>query len=587
MNAICWAIQNGNWSSASTWANGVIPDTSGTDIVYTNSYTINVDVNINVARVTSLASTQVVSLATPQMTGNSTPSGIVSASTVNVGSQAFNVFDRAIGTVWQTSVVNTGWIQYQYTSAKVIKRYAIIGPTTARLPKTWTFEGSNDGSSWTVLDTQSITLSSNQWYSFGISNSTAYLYYRLNISAVNTFGNIIEVGEFQMTESTESVINSSAGGTLNFNTSGVIATIGAASPGAANLISVTATTGTVRANLSSSLYSVASPAVNHSGNCDFILNGQNFFAGSTGIVCISKSSSGTITIYGNLLSTVAQASNCFTSNNGNTIVYGNVIAYNGNGITQSSGNVTVVGNVVGGTAFSSVFGISLTGASSILTVTGNIIGGSSTTNYGINFTGASGTITGNITGGTFGSAHGISTSALLTVNGNVYGNTAYGVSSSSNVTINGNVYASPIANGIAASATVYLKGNMYDVLGRTAIYCPNIFIDNTAVSLWEMSVGGGLTKKLYSADATPNLPVVGNVRDGITYGPASSLTGTMKIPSPSNVRTGVPTDNTVGSATALEAQDIINYISSSSDDLAKRLRRILTTEEAGNLIKNN
>ena len=106
-----------------------------------------------------------------------------------------------------------------------------------------------------------------------------------------------------------------------------------------------------------------------------------------------------------------------------------------------------------------------------------------------------------------------------------------GVSSSSNVTINGNVYASPIANGIAASATVYLKGNMYDVLGRTAIYCPNIFIDNTAVSLWEMSVGGGLTKKLYSADATPNLPVVGNVRDGITYGPASSLTGTMKVPS--------------------------------------------------------
>ena len=63
-------------------------------------------------------------------------------------------------------------------------------------PKDWTFEGSNDGTNWTVLDTQT-----NQSFSdasmngelkrYNFANTTDYRYYRLNVSSnhgANNFG---------------------------------------------------------------------------------------------------------------------------------------------------------------------------------------------------------------------------------------------------------------------------------------------------------------------------------------------------------------------------------------------------------------
>ena len=53
-------------------------------------------------------------------------------------------------------------------------------------PAAWTFQGSNDNSAWTTLDTrsaQTITVNAAP-ASYSFSNSTAYRYYRINISAV-------------------------------------------------------------------------------------------------------------------------------------------------------------------------------------------------------------------------------------------------------------------------------------------------------------------------------------------------------------------------------------------------------------------
>jgi hypothetical protein len=44
-------------------------------------------------------------------------------------------------------------------------------------------------------------------------------------------------------------------------------------------------------------------------------------------------------------------------------------------------------------------------------------------------------------------------------------------------------------------------------------------------------------------------PALSDVREGITYGASSELTGTLIVPSPSNVVSGVPTDDTVGTYT--------------------------------------
>ncbi|MCC3379536.1 hypothetical protein JO375_08435, partial [Paenibacillus sp. UY79] len=54
-------------------------------------------------------------------------------------------------------------------------------------PKDWTFEGSNDGVTWNVLDTQSNITGwvDNTPKKFSFSNSNSYKNYRINITANN------------------------------------------------------------------------------------------------------------------------------------------------------------------------------------------------------------------------------------------------------------------------------------------------------------------------------------------------------------------------------------------------------------------
>lgn len=85
------------------------------------------------------------------------------------------------------------WWKIQLPLALICNAYALVPWFADNYPgralKTWTFEGSNDGSSWTTLDTQTnytawATASTPTRFSF--TNTTAYLYYRVNISAVQT-----------------------------------------------------------------------------------------------------------------------------------------------------------------------------------------------------------------------------------------------------------------------------------------------------------------------------------------------------------------------------------------------------------------
>jgi hypothetical protein len=407
-----------------------------------------------------------------------------------------------------------------------------------------------------------------------------------------------------------------AGGSFNFNTAGVTvsatSTSASLSAGATNLITVTATTGTVTLSLGSAVTSNVANLINYTGNCNLNLNGISFNGGAGSQVCINKTSTGTITIVGSLTGGSASAFG-LQSNNGNTIVVGNIAGSGATfGISQTAGNVTVTGNVTGGTG-SGIHGISLTGAASQFTINGDVRGGSGNTAHGINFGGTLGTVNGNVTGGGGSGARGISTdTGGVNVTGNVIGNVGIGlviganstiignifgggasagintaVNNSFTVTVTGDVYASTTQAGIQLTGTgtqvVNLTGNMYNTLGRMAIWCPNVFISNNATTLWRMDTGGGNYKFLYSADSTPNLPATTNVRNGVTFGPALSLTGTMVVPSASDVRENVPVDNTVGTG-ELTSADIISGINASADPLAVRLKNALTDVTAGNII---
>lgn len=133
----------------------------------------------------------------PTMTSASTPSGSASASTDsgNPDEAAWKAFDHDKATNWVTAALSTtGTLQYDFGSGvtRIITGYnltagsILVTPDEAdRAPYSWTFEGSNNGSTWTVLDTQTAapawTVRETRSYSF--TNSTAYRYFRLNITA--------------------------------------------------------------------------------------------------------------------------------------------------------------------------------------------------------------------------------------------------------------------------------------------------------------------------------------------------------------------------------------------------------------------
>jgi hypothetical protein len=100
-----------------------------------------------------------------------------------------HAFDADPGTKWFATAA-TGWLQYDFgaNNAQTVKRYTVSSADVAtRDPKDWTFLGSQDGSTWTTLDTQSGQLFANrmQQNTYNIGNTTAYRYYRLNITADN------------------------------------------------------------------------------------------------------------------------------------------------------------------------------------------------------------------------------------------------------------------------------------------------------------------------------------------------------------------------------------------------------------------
>lgn len=139
----------------------------------------------------NLSTTSIQSLI-PIMTSNISPKGV--ASCTGGLSNAYTLFNGDLLTNFKFSTGSLPlFFEYQFTGPEVINSYQYWyrGGIPSRTPNTWIFEGSNNGSSWTTLDTQTgvTTATWNAQYSFSLrfsfSNSTPYLYYRMNISVAN------------------------------------------------------------------------------------------------------------------------------------------------------------------------------------------------------------------------------------------------------------------------------------------------------------------------------------------------------------------------------------------------------------------
>ncbi|WP_338287257.1 autotransporter-associated beta strand repeat-containing protein [Luteolibacter sp. LG18] len=144
---------------------------------------------------------------------NRASGGTASASASASGYAASQAFDASTTTKWNNGVSGvSGWLQYDFGFAMTwaVTRYDITSAdTTLRDPATWQFQGSNDGTTWTTLDSRSgetfATRALTKSYTF--TNTTGYRYHRLNVTAVNGgIGYEMQVAELGLYASGEGTV---------------------------------------------------------------------------------------------------------------------------------------------------------------------------------------------------------------------------------------------------------------------------------------------------------------------------------------------------------------------------------------------
>ena len=130
-----------------------------------------------------------------------TPSGAVSAySTYSTSYPVNNLTDGSTTTYWQTSNFTECWIKVAYEEAKVVSGFRWYIGNTSYCPTGMQFQGSNNGTDWTDIGSALAGTATTGWQEYSIENTTAYLYYRINITAHNSTSYLM-IYELQMRES--------------------------------------------------------------------------------------------------------------------------------------------------------------------------------------------------------------------------------------------------------------------------------------------------------------------------------------------------------------------------------------------------
>lgn len=120
-----------------------------------------------------------------------------------IPSLAFNGLTNTSTTDFWSSSAATGWLSFTLNENMGLSSYSLYTRSSGDVttsPKSWTFEGSSDGITWNVLDTQKdITNWANTSYHkmFLMKNTFFYRHYRINVSANNGSSLYVQIVEVQ------------------------------------------------------------------------------------------------------------------------------------------------------------------------------------------------------------------------------------------------------------------------------------------------------------------------------------------------------------------------------------------------------
>ncbi|GIH16903.1 LamG-like jellyroll fold domain-containing protein [Rugosimonospora africana] len=125
----------------------------------------------------------------------------VTASAENAPNEvAVNLKDGDPSTKW-LAFSPSGWVTYRMAKPVVVASYSLTSAndTPGRDPRDFTLQGSNDGSAWTDLDTRTGQSFSGRLVAntYSFTNTTAYGYYRLNITA-NSGEPLVQLAEWDL-----------------------------------------------------------------------------------------------------------------------------------------------------------------------------------------------------------------------------------------------------------------------------------------------------------------------------------------------------------------------------------------------------
>ncbi|MGJ3699803.1 discoidin domain-containing protein [Variovorax sp. AFSI2.2] len=200
--ATSYTVHRSNISGgpSETIASGV-KGSSYTDTSVTNGTTYHYTVTATNSAGTSDSSPADSATPAPSMVNVAT-GGTANDSAGNA-TNAKRAFDLNTYSQWLYEGV-TGWLQYDLGHTEHVQRYSVTSTPDANLvgrdPKDWQLQGSNDGSNWTTLDTQS-NQKRFELKTYAVASPASYRYYRLNITANNgdsTFTALSEFGLFAL-----------------------------------------------------------------------------------------------------------------------------------------------------------------------------------------------------------------------------------------------------------------------------------------------------------------------------------------------------------------------------------------------------
>ncbi|RRJ66413.1 hypothetical protein EHV15_28440 [Paenibacillus oralis] len=149
----------------------------------------------------------------PKMTSNTTPSGVASTSSVyGSGVYPYLAFDQSDSKWLSGNVGGKAILSYKFAEPKIVSAYSLkyYASYNGHNLKDWKFEGSNDGTIWDILDSQS---GIGDWTSdvkktFLFKNKKQYMYYRLNITATSS-NTYVALGEMEIFETNKLLVNMS------------------------------------------------------------------------------------------------------------------------------------------------------------------------------------------------------------------------------------------------------------------------------------------------------------------------------------------------------------------------------------------